>query len=180
MKKTGSGRVFFLGFAMYLLCILPFWLYRGGVWIYYGDYNIQQVPFYIMCHRMVKNGFLYWNPLLDLGSDIGAAFAMYLWGSPFFYLTIPFPESFLPTLMPITMALKYGMALCTAYLWLGTKTKTGRGALLGALLYAFSGFQGTNIVFAHFHDVTAFFPLYLLCLDRAAEKRNTLCPCFRP
>lgn len=178
MKQMRAGRVFFLGLAMYLLCILPFMVYRGGIWVYYGDYNIQQVPFYIMCHRMVKSGFFYWNPLLDLGSDIGAAFSMYLWGSPFFWITIPFPESWIPNLMPVLMALKYGTALAAAYLWLRTKTKTENGALLGAFLYAFSGFQGTNIVFAHFHDVTAFFPLYLLSLDRAAQKKKYALPVF--
>ena len=69
--------------------------------------------------------------------------------------------------MPFFMSLKYGTALCTSFAWLRTQTRTSRGALLGAFLYAFSGFQACNIVFQHFHEATAFFPLYLLALDRA-------------
>ena len=69
--------------------------------------------------------------------------------------------------MPFFMSLKYGTALCTSFAWLRTQTRTSRGALLGAFLYAFSGFQACNIVFQHFHESTAFFPLYLLALDHA-------------
>ena len=69
--------------------------------------------------------------------------------------------------MPFFMSLKYGTALCTSFAWLRTQTRTSRGALLGAFLYAFSGFQACNIVFQHFHEATAFFPLYLLALDHA-------------
>ena len=155
---------------MYLVCLVPFWVYRGGTWFYYGDYNIQQVPFYIMCHRLVRQGYLFWNPFLDIGSNMGSAFAMYLWGSPFFWMTVPFPEKWIPNLIPFLMAMKYGLALSTAYLYASRYTKSRKGAMAAALLYAFSSFQGTNIVFAHFHDVTAFFPLYLLSFDELAEK----------
>ena len=164
--------VFLLGTLLYLCSVLPFFLYRGGTWFYYGDYNVQQVPFYIFCHRMVREGYLFWTPFLDLGSNIQSSFSMYLWGSPFFWMTIPFPESFLPNLMLLIMALKYGTALTTAFAWLKTQTRTNHGALFGAFLYAFSGFQGTNIVFNHFHDVTAFFPLFLLALDYLVQKKN--------
>ena len=162
--------LFLAGAFLYLLCLLPFWIYRGGIWFYYGDYNIQQVPFYIMCHRMVRQGYFFWNPLLDIGSNMGSSFAMYLWGSPFFWMTIPFPEAWIPNLIPCLMAMKYGLALSTAYMYASRRTKTRKGAYAAAILYAFSSFQGTNIVFAHFHDVTAFFPLYLLSFDELVQK----------
>lgn len=159
-------RLFLIGVLLYLAAVLPFILYRGGIFFYYGDYNVQQVPFYILAHRAVRSGTFFWNFKLDLGSSMGGSFAFYLWGSPFFWFSCLFPEKWIPYMMPFFMSLKYGTALCTSYAWLRTQTRTNRGALLGAFLYAFSGFQACNIVFQHFHEAVAFFPLYLLALDR--------------
>ena len=147
-------------------------LSRRGLFFYYGDYNVQQVPFLIYAHRAVREGRFFWTPMVDLGGNMGGIFSFYLWGSPFFWLTIPFPESWLPFMMPFLMALKYGTASAAACAWIRTQTKTDLAAVLGAFLYAFSGFQACNIVFQHFHDATAFFPLYLLAFDRFVQGRG--------
>ena len=68
--------------------------------------------------------------------------------------------------MPVLLALKYGVASLTAYAYIRRFVKTPNAALIGALLYAFSGFQAYNVFFNHFHDVTAFFPLLLLALEQ--------------
>ena len=159
-------KVFIGGMLVYLLAVLPFLIYRKGLFFYYGDYNVQQVPFLIFAHRAVREGRLFWNPLVDLGGNMTGSFAFYLWGSPFFWLTIPFPESWLPRMMPFLMALKSGTAAPASCAWIRTQTRSDKAAVVGAFLYAFSGFQASNIVFQHFHDVTAFFPLYLLAFDR--------------
>ncbi len=157
--------IFTLGVLLYLLAVLPFIVYRGGVFFYYGDYNVQQVPFYILAHRAVRNGNFFWNFNLDLGSSMGGSFAFYLWGSPYFWFSCLFPETWIPYMMPFFMSLKYGTALLTSFVWLSSQVQSRRGALLGALLYAFSGFAACNIVFQHFHEAIAFFPLYLLAAD---------------
>ncbi len=173
-KKAAYAGLFLGGLLLYLITVLPLLIRHGGTFFYYGDYNVQQVPFYIMAHRAAREGRFFWNPLIDLGSSMGGAFSFYLWGSPFFWLTLPFPESWIPGLMPVLMGLKYGTAMVTSFAWIRTQTRSGRGALIGALLYTFSGFQACNIVFQHFHDVTAFFPLYLLAFDRFLEKKDRL------
>ena len=164
--------VFWGGVLIYLLAVLPFLISHKGLFFYYGDYNVQQVPFLIFAHRAVRQGRFFWNPLVDLGGNMTGTFAFYLWGSPFFWLTIPFPENWLVHIMPAIMALKYGTASAASYAWLRTQTRTARAAVLGSMLYAFSGFQACNIVFQHFHDVTAFFPLYLLAFDRFVQGRE--------
>ena len=169
-REISYWLVFAGGLLLYLLSVLPFLVRHQGVFFYYGDYNVQQVPFYIMAHRAVREGRFFWNSYIDLGSSMGGSLSFYLWGSPFFWLTIPFPESWIPAMLPFLMALKYGTAMVTSYSWIRTQTKTSGAAYLGALLYTFSGFQACNIVFQHFHDVTAFFPLFLLALDRMMEK----------
>ncbi len=167
--------VFIGGVLVYLLAVLPFLIYRKGLFFYYGDYNVQQVPFLIFAHRAVRQGRFFWNPLVDLGGNMTGSFAFYLWGSPFFWLTIPFPENWLPYMTPYLMALKFGTASAAAFAWIRTQTRSDKAAAAGAFLYAFSGFQACNIVFQHFHDVTAFFPLYLLAFDRFVVKSREVC-----
>lgn len=166
--------VFVSGALLYLAAVLPFLIYHGGIFFYYGDYNVQQVPFYILAHRAVRSGNFFWNFKVDLGSSMGGSFAFYLWGSPFFWLSCLFPEKWVPYILPFLMSLKYGTAVLTAYLYLRHHTRTERAALLGGFLYAFSGIFAVNIVFQHFHDAMCFFPLYLLSFESyvRAERRS--------
>ena len=52
--------------------------------IYYGDYNVQQIPFYEHCVRMVHEGNFGWDWLADLGANFIGSYSYYLLGSPFF------------------------------------------------------------------------------------------------
>ena len=46
MKKEWNGRtVFFLAMAMTLICFLPFLIRDKGLFIYFGDYNMQRFRF---------------------------------------------------------------------------------------------------------------------------------------
>lgn len=110
--------------------------------------------------------------MIELGGTIVGSFSFYLFGSPFFWLTMLFPESWIPYILPFVMALRYGTATLTSFVWIRQFTKTDRAALIGAFLYAFSGFQAINIVFSHFHDVTAFFPLYLYAFDKMMQNNK--------
>jgi len=158
-------RLLLLSFCMYVLAVIPFFIKRGMPFFYYGDYNVQQVPFYILAHRAVRSGEFFWNWTVDLGGSMIGDFAFYLWGSPFFWITIPFPEESLVYIMPFLMALKYAVATVTSYVYIRKYTKRDLSAIIGALLYAFSGFNACNIVFNHFTDAVAFFPLLLITFD---------------
>ena len=165
-RKIPKGiQLFIMGFLMYVIAALPIIIRHGGLFFYYGDYNVQQVPFYILAHRAVRSGQFFWNWNLDLGGSLIGDLSFYLMGSPFFWLTIPFPEHFLPYMMPFLMGLKYATATVTAYYYIRRYTRRSRAAQIGALLYAFSGFNACNIVFNHFTDVVAFFPLLLIAFD---------------
>ena len=153
-----------LGFALYVLSVLPILIRRGMPFFYYGDYNVQQIPFYILAHRAVKNGNFFWTWNADLGGTMFGDFAFYLWGSPFFWLSTLFPEKSIPFIMPFLMALKYGTAACTAYIYIRRYVHKNAYAMMGGYLYAFSGFNACNIVFNHSTDSVAFFPLYLLLM----------------
>ena len=160
-------------FLMYVLAILPILVKRGLPFFYYGDYNVQQVPFYILAHRAVRSGELFWNWNVDLGGSMAGDFSFYLWGSPFFWLTVPFPESAIPYIMPFLMALKYAVAATLAYIYIKRYVHKYIYAMIGGYLYGFSGFNACNIVFNHFTDSVCFFPLFLILFEELMECETT-------
>lgn len=149
-------RMFLLGFFTLLVVLLPIVIFNKGYFIYYGDFNSQQIPFYHLAHDAVRSGQLGWNWQTDLGANFIGSYSFYLLGSPFFWLTIPFPSGAVPYLIPWLLCLKHGMATMTGYAYIRRFVRSPRAAAIGAMLYAFSGFQAYNIFFNHFQDVTAF------------------------
>ncbi|PWL43307.1 MAG: hypothetical protein DBY45_07465 [Clostridiales bacterium] len=143
-----------------------------GLFVYYGDFNVQQIPFYQMCHDAVRSGNLFWNWTTDLGVNFLGSYSFYNIGSPFFWLTIPFPSEAVPYLMAPLLMLKFATASVTSFAFLKRFVKNPNYALIGALLYAFSGFSIYNIFFNHFHEVIAFFPLLLLALEENVVNRR--------
>ena len=85
-------KAFFLGLGLSFLVFIPFLLVDGGRFLFYGDFNVQQVPFYRLAHDAVRSGNLGWSHLTDLGANFVGSYSFYLLGSPFFWLTIPFPS----------------------------------------------------------------------------------------
>lgn len=144
---------------------VPYMLLSEGYFTFYGDFNVQQIPFYQMCHNAIRTGDINWNWLTDLGSDFIGSYAFYLLGSPFFWITLIFPNSFVPYLMGPLLILKFACAALTGYLYIRRFTKTSYAASLGGLLYAFSGFSIYNIFFNHFHEAIIAFPLLLLAIE---------------
>ncbi len=144
---------------------IPYIVMDQGYFLFYGDFDAQQVPFYKLAHEAVRAGNWYWDFGTDLGTNFIGSYSFYLLGSPFFWLTIPFPTDFVPHLMGPLLILKFSCASLTAYCFLTRFVKNKQFALLGGLLYAFSGFSVYNIFFNHFHEAIVFFPLLLLALE---------------
>lgn len=156
---------FLIGFACIFISVLPVIIADGGYFIYYGDYNAQQIPFYILANNAVRGGQLGWNWFTDLGSDFLTSYSFYLSGSPFFWLSTILPKALITISMPILLCIKHGLAAMTAYAYIRRFVRNKNAALIGGLLYSFSGFQIYNIFFNHFQDVTAFFPLMLIAME---------------
>ena len=165
---------------------LPFYILDGGFFHYAGDFNSQQISFYRYMNGFVKgagypdstfagaprNTFSW---ATDLGSGVINAYSFYLYGSPFFWLSVLLPQSWLPYMMVPLLVLKFGVAGGGAYLYLRRYVKNANYAVLGACLYALSGFAVYNVFFNHFVDVVALFPYLLWALDEAIyEDRHGL------
>ena len=132
-------KVFLTAAVIASIIFLPFIIYDKGIFIFYGDYNSQQIPFYKLAHDAVKNKEFGINWNTDLGSNFIASYSFYLLGSPFFWLTIPFPNSFVPYLMAPLLILKIAISALTSYIFIRMFTKTNYSAYLASLTYAFSG-----------------------------------------
>ncbi|MDE5861604.1 MAG: YfhO family protein, partial [Ruminococcus sp.] len=156
---------FLMGFVCLLVSVIPVMIMDGGYFIYYGDFNAQQIPFYNLANDAVRNRQFGWNWYTDLGSDLMTSYSFYLIGSPFFWLSTLLPRSLVTLSIPFLLALKHGVASLTAYAYIRKFVRSKNSALIGAMLYSFSGFQVYNIFFNHFQDVTAFFPLMLIAME---------------
>ncbi len=155
------------------MMLLPFYIVDKGFFLYAGDFNSQQIAFYYSANEFVKSGGGSFSWPTDLGSGFLNSYAFYLAGSPFWWLSLLFPAAWMPYLMAPMLCLKFAVAGGGAYLWMRRYVRDGNMAVLGACLYAFSGFTVYNVFFNHFVDVVALFPYLLWALDAAVyEKRR--------
>ncbi len=173
-KLSPSFATFLMALGISTAIFLPFIVYNGGVFMFLGDYNVQQIPFYKLAHEAVRSGDILWNHYTDLGANFIGSYSFYLLFSPFFWLTLPFPTSAVPYLMGPLFILKTSLTALTAYLYLKRFLSDHYYARLGGMLYAFSGFMTFNIFFNHFHDVVVFFPLLLIAVEELVVNNRKL------
>ena len=162
-----------LSLAAALIVFVPAIIKDKGFFLIVDDFNAQQLTFatavrYAMYAR--PHGDWFWG--IDLGTSLVNTFSFYNLGSPFFWVTLLFPNVLIPYLFGWIFVLKYVTAALFAHLYLRRFLKDERYAVIGALLYAFSGFQSTNLMFFHFHEAVAFFPLLLLALEKVMEDKK--------
>lgn len=165
-------KVFFTGIILSFVFMIPAILLGKGMFIYMGDYNGQQIPFYIHCHNVIRSGMPLWDFGTDLGTNFLGSYSYYTVMSPFFWLTIPFPNSWVPYLMGPLLSLKFGCTALTGYLYIRYFTKTDKPAFIGGLLYAFSGWSIYNIFYNQFHESLIIFPLLLLALEKTVNENK--------
>ena len=165
-------KIFKIALVLSFLVFMPLVVYDKGIFLLVGDFNIQQIPFYKLAHDAIRNGEFGLNWYTDLGSNFIGSYSFYLLGSPFFWLTIPFPNSFLPYLMAPLLILKFSVAALTSYIFIRKFTKTAHTAFLGALMYSFSGFSIYNVFYNHFHEIIAFFPILLIGFEDLISKNK--------
>lgn len=163
---------FLLSIGFSLLFFIPNIIASNGYFVYYGDFNAQQIPFYQMIHDSILNGDTMWSNTTDLGANIVGSYSFYLLGSPFFWITLLFPSGAVPYLMGPLLILKIGCASLTSYLYLQRYVKNKSTAVFGGLLYAFCGFSIYNIFFNHFHEAILIFPLLLYSIDEYMYKKR--------
>ena len=169
MKKFLKSNLFITFFLSVLIAsffIIPQIIKNSGIFMISADFNYQQIPFNELANELIKQGNTNYTWLNDLGSNFIGSFSFYNLGSPFFWITLLFPAKLFKYLSGPIFILKYASASIFAFIYLKRYVKNEKYAIWGSLLYSFSGFQITNMLFYHFHDVVALFPLLLIGLDK--------------
>ena len=166
--REGSGYVLLCLLVNTACALLAFGLFLirdGGLLVIGRDFNEQQLVFSMFSNRMIRDGLPSWVPQVDIGSSFIGSMGFYTLGSPWFWCSVLFPPRFFPYIAGWLYVTKYAVAGLTSFLFIRRYVKNGHSAVLGSVLYAFCGFQSSNLLFYHFHDVTALFPLMLIGLD---------------
>lgn len=162
-------------FSLISACIIfGYFIFKsGGFFTVVDDFNAQQLPFATAVWNMLHSGDVgEWSWNIDLGSSFITTFSFYDLGSPFIWLSLLAPRGVFPYLAGFLYIIKYVTAATTAYLYLRLFVDKHQWAVIGALVYAFSGYQTTNLEFFHFHDVVAIFPLLLWGLEMSMKDRK--------
>lgn len=164
-------RTLILAAATAVLSILPAVIAGGGMLLLADDFTWQQQVFAGFNVSLLRGfGDPAFSSLIDLGSDASNALSFYNLYSPFTLLTALFPASWAPWLAAPMLVLKYIVAAIGAFVFLGKFLKNREFAVLGALLYAFSGIQTVSLLFP-FHDSMALFPWLMVAAEMALDGR---------
>lgn len=173
-EKKYYQKSFFYALIMAAALFLPFVIIDGGYFIFYGDYNAQQIPFFKHCVEAVHNGTLGWDWSTDLGANFFGSYTYYTLGSPFFWFMTLFPASFSPYLMAPLLCVKFALISLFAFTFIRRFVAKPHSALIGGLLFAFSSFNLYNVFF-QFQDAFMYFPLLLVGLEEfVVNKRRGL------
>ncbi|MBR4035370.1 MAG: YfhO family protein, partial [Oscillospiraceae bacterium] len=177
INKHPYLKAFVLGFITAFCLFVPYLVVDKGFFLYAGDFNSQQIPFYMYMNRMVKSGGLDWGWAIDLGSSVVNSYSFYLLGSPFFWLSCIFPYKSIPYIMPYLLMLKFAVGNMGAFGYLRRYAKNDNYAMIGAVMFTFCGFSIYNIFFNHFIESVVFFPYLLWALDEFVyNKRKGVFP----
>lgn len=170
-EKRYYLKAFLITMIMALVMFLPFVIVDRGYFIFYGDYNAQQIPFFKQCVEAVHNGTMGWDWKTDLGANFFGSYTYYTLGSPFFWFMCLFPSSWAPYLMMPLLCVKIGLFGLFAFIYIRRFTAKPQSALIGGILYAFSSFNLYNIFF-QFQDAMIWFPLLLIGLEEAVINKR--------
>ena len=98
-QKEKYISTFFIALATAAVLFVPYMLMSEGYFTFYGDFNVQQIPFYQQCHKAIKEGNIFWSWTTDLGANFIGSYSFFLLRRPVFFLSIPFPNWFLAFLL---------------------------------------------------------------------------------
>ncbi len=171
-RKKRYALAFLAGLLPFLLTAVSFAVQSGGIFYMNGDFNSQQLPFTFYISRNIRAlRFPEFDFSAGAGLDYINAYSFYGLFSPFTLIYALFPDSLLPYAAALVIALKFGVCGLSAYIYISRYCKTEEYALIGALLYAYSGYVMITLMF-HYLDALAFFPLMLAALESAVNEKR--------
>lgn len=176
MEKRASRQSLLLGAlvgaAVGIISFIPIWLRNGGQYVEYGDYITQYVPFIQELKRMAASGNFAWSWNTFLGDSFIGVYSYYTVFNPFAWLVAAFPNEWILYGTMFATILKMSVSMVTSMLYMRRFCKNNTYALIGGLLYTFSGYTIINTYFYFFLDVIAVFPLLMYGLELLITERK--------
>lgn len=163
-------KIFLLCFSITLFSMLPEIILQGGKFLYYGDYIAQQIPFTMHLHEVIRNNLGIWDWFTELGTNIQNSYSFYMLFSPFFWILLPFPTSWIPYLIAPIYAVKIGLSGVFAFIAFNYFFNDKKLSFIGALLYACCGWQFCSMFFNHFAEPFLIFPLLLFSFEKCYKE----------
>ena len=176
-KTTEKKSIFFCALMAFFCALIPiaFLIIRSGGFATFGyDYLNQVVPFNMAMNGLKLSELGGWTWNMDLGASTIQSFSFYCLGNLYFWLCKLLPEAAIPYTLAWIYLIKYTVAAVLAFVYLRLFIKNPVIATASALMYAFSGFQSTNLLYFVFHDVVALFPLILIGIEKIDERPRLL------
>ena len=155
-----------------IISFAPIYIHHAGQYMDYGDYFLQYVPFIKELKRMVKSGSLAWSWNSFLGDGFIGAYSYYTVFNPFAWIVALFPDEYILYGTMIVTFLKFAISAIGSMLFFRCFCSKDEYAILGAILYTFSGFMLVNTMFWFFLDVIALFPFVLYGLEILIREKN--------
>lgn len=174
-KQTGKKQMsgvklsFLMGLLVAFFIFLPFAIIDKGFFTYAGDYNLQQIPFFKYVQGYLQNFIMgntgTWSLATDLGSSFVTSYSFYNLGSPFLWLSLIFPNAWMPYMMIPLFILKFGCIAWACSLYLSRYSSSRTMLVTVSLMYTFCGFNVYNIFFNHMLEPVIYLPLMLWAMD---------------
>lgn len=146
--------------------------------ISYGEYFIdgdiahQMLPFVYETKRMFGSGTPFWSWNTYFGDNFYASYAYYTVFNPFTWINCLFPYRYLGVGFTIVLYLKLLVCGYVSQEYLKKLGFTERLSLIGCLLYTFSSWAITNLIFYMFLEPMILFPFLLIFIERLLKKEK--------
>lgn len=160
-----------LTLAIGIISFMPILIRNKGQYMDFGDYYQQYIPFIKELKRMLLSGNLSWSWNSFLGDDFVRGYSYYTIFNPFAWFVLLFPNDMILYGTLIATLIKLVVSTLSALFYIRLFCKEDKYALVGAIMYTFSGFTLVNLYFYFFLDIIAIFPLLMYGLEILIRKR---------
>lgn len=151
--------------------MLPQLVNYGGYYIA-GDLTHQMLPFVYEAKRMFASGLPFWSWNTYLGDNFIGSYAYYTVFNPFTWINCLFPYEYLGLGFTIVLYLKFLVCGYVAQRYLKKIGFDEQLSLIGCLLYTFSSWAISNLLFYMFMEPMMLFPFLLIFVERFLRKER--------
>lgn len=157
--------------SVVLIGALPLFV-QYGAFIFPSDFMTQLLPFTLETKRMLASGAPWWSWNTYFGDNFVGAYSYYTLTSPFSWLLMLLPYTWIPRAFVLTFVLKYAAAFLTSRWYFRKMDVSPATASIGGLLYAFSSYTITTSFYYLFFEPVIVFPVLLVAIERFIRRER--------